>query len=70
LKKSTDELDVQSQTQEIHQSHNLVEFQAMQIIVQLPFDASQKDLLKALSSIEGLQRPLRRSEKQCLNELQ
>jgi Sec63 Brl domain len=47
-----------------------VEFQAMKIIVQLPFDATQKDLLIALSSIEGLQRPLRRSEKQCLNELQ
>lgn len=42
----------------------------MQVIVQLPFDSTQKDLLKALASIEGLQRPVRRSEKQCLNELQ
>jgi hypothetical protein len=47
-----------------------VDYQAMQVIVQISFNSTQKDLLVALSNMEGLQRPVRRSEKQCLNEVQ
>lgn len=42
----------------------------MQQIVQLPFDASQKQVLVALTQMEGLHRPVRRCEKQCLNKAQ
>jgi len=49
-------------------SQHLVHYQTMkQQIVQLPFDATQYQVLKALASIEGLQRPVRRNEKKALN---
>lgn len=51
-------------------SQNLVEYQAMQLIVQLPFDASLGQVLKSLSAVEGMHRPVRRSEKKSLNETQ
>jgi hypothetical protein len=47
-----------------------VDYQAMQVIVQVSFDSTQQDLLVALSKMEGLQRPVRRAEKQGLNEVQ
>lgn len=48
-------------------SHRLVEYRAMQQIASIPFDATQCQVLKALAAIEGLQRPVRRSEKKALN---
>lgn len=44
-------------------------FRRMKRIVGLPFDADQSGLLRALSEFEGLHhRPVRRGEKQILNE--
>ena len=54
----------------IPQSQNLVEYPAMDLMVQIPFNASQCQVLKVLCEIEGLQRPVRRSEKKSLNETQ
>jgi len=54
----------------ILQSQHMVAYQAMQLIVQIPFDTSQGCLIKTLSAIEGAHRPVRRSEKKCLNETQ
>lgn len=49
-------------------SQRLVDYGAMEQITKLPFDASQCQMLKLLASFEGLQRPVRRSEKKELNE--
>ena len=49
-------------------SSNLVDYQAMQLIVGLPCDASQSQVLKALVQMEASHRPVRRSEKRALNE--
>jgi len=51
-------------------SQQLVPLQAMQLLVQIPFNCSQGQLLKTLSEIEGLQRPVRRTEKKFLNKAQ
>ena len=48
-------------------SQRLVEYSAMSKITQLPFDATMYQVLKTLCQIEGLQRPVRRSEKKVLN---
>jgi hypothetical protein len=50
-------------------SQHLVTYSAMEIIVNLPFDASQHQMLKAICNMEGLRRPVRRSEKKLLNEM-
>lgn len=50
-------------------SHHLVDLQAMELLVQLPFDANQHQLLTRISLIEGLHRPVRRGEKKSLNEM-
>ena len=49
-------------------SHNLVQYDTMRIITGLPFDATQVQVLKAMANIEGLHRPVRRSEKRQLKE--
>jgi ATP-dependent DNA helicase HFM1/MER3 len=48
-------------------SQHLVDFQVMKQIFLLPHDTSQAQILKTLAHIEGLQRPVRRSEKKTLN---
>ena len=48
-------------------SQHLVDYNVMDQISKLPFDASQCQLLRALAQIEGLQRPVRRPEKKVLN---
>lgn len=48
-------------------SHHMVEYNTMAQISSIPFDASQYQLLKSISMMEGLQKPLRRSEKKGLN---
>jgi hypothetical protein len=50
-------------------SANLVDFQAIEILVSVPYDASISQILRAISHIEGIQRPVRRSEKKKLNEV-
>jgi ATP-dependent DNA helicase HFM1/MER3 len=50
-------------------SQHLVEYQAMALITKIPFDATQHQVLKALSEIEGLHRPVRRMEKKTLNQV-
>ena len=56
----------------LHGSHvmsrNMVEFEAMKSIIALPHDSGPLQLLHMLSSIEGLQRPIRRAEKKVLND--
>jgi ATP-dependent DNA helicase HFM1/MER3 len=49
-------------------SQQLVTCEAMELFVGLPFDASQCQILKALTEIEDIHRPVRRSEKKALNE--
>jgi hypothetical protein len=49
-------------------SQQLVRVEAMELFVGLPFDASQCQILKVLTEIEDIQRPVRRSEKKVLNE--
>ena len=49
-------------------SQNLVEYDTMRILTSLPFDASQVQVLKAMAHIDGLHRPVRRSEKKHLKE--
>ncbi|KAL7568801.1 hypothetical protein ACA910_007219 [Epithemia clementina (nom. ined.)] len=49
-------------------SQNMVEYDTMRILTSLPFDASQVQVLKAIAQIEGLHRPVRRSEKKQLKE--
>jgi ATP-dependent DNA helicase HFM1/MER3 len=51
-------------------SSHLVGLDAFKVIISIPFDASQCQLLKAISSIEDLQRPLKKSEKRPLNAVQ
>ena len=46
---------------------HLVDYETMQIFSNLPFNASQSDLLKEICKIERLQRPVRRNEKKTLN---
>jgi ATP-dependent DNA helicase HFM1/MER3 len=60
--------------QEIHplpashiMSQRLVEYKTMEQVSMLPFDSNQRQLLRALADIEGLHRPVRRSEKKALN---
>jgi ATP-dependent DNA helicase HFM1/MER3 len=50
-------------------SQHLVSFAAMEQIVRLPYNANQCQILRALSSMEGTHRPVRRSEKRVLNEI-
>lgn len=47
-------------------SHNLVEYHAMERFAEIPPDASQRAILLSLSKIEGMHRPVRRSEKKSL----
>jgi len=47
---------------------NLVDFQATELFVGLPFDSSQRQVLTALCQIDDLQRPVRKHEKKQLNE--
>lgn len=49
-------------------SQNLVDYQAMQRIVGIPFDAGQSHVLKALAEMECHNKPVRRSQKRFLNE--
>ena len=49
-------------------SQHLVEYQAMELFVKIPHDATQCQVLKTLVQIEGLHRPVRRSEKRFLKE--
>lgn len=49
-------------------SQHLVEYQAMQLFRSIPHDINQPQLLKIICNIEGLQRPVRRSEKRFLKE--
>lgn len=49
-------------------AHHMVEYDTMRILTSLPFDATQVQVLKALAQIEGLHRPVRRSEKKQLKE--
>ena len=51
-------------------SHSLVDIQAMEIMTQIPHDATQSTVLKAIANISGLQRPVRRHEKKVLNQTQ
>lgn len=51
-------------------SSNLVGLDAFKAITSIPSDASLCQILKALSRIEDLQRPLRKSEKKPLNAAQ
>lgn len=48
----------------------MVDMQAMDLLVQLPADASQRQVLEAVSEMEGLHRPVRRAEKKYLNDAQ
>jgi replicative superfamily II helicase len=48
-------------------SQHLVDYATMEIISQLPFDATQCQVARAISHIENLQRPCRRNEKKTLN---
>jgi len=50
-------------------SQHLVDYKAMELVVKLPFDASQCQVLKAISAMKGLHRPVRRSEKKKLNAM-
>jgi hypothetical protein len=49
-------------------SQQLVTYEAMELFVGLPFDASQCQILQALTEIADIHRPVRRSEKKVLNE--
>lgn len=49
-------------------SQHLVESQAMQLFVDTAYDSNQCQILKTLAHIEGLHRPVRRSEKRFLKE--
>ena len=50
-------------------SQNMVPFQATKLIASLPFDATQKQILKIISQVDELSTfPLRRNEKACLNQ--
>jgi ATP-dependent DNA helicase HFM1/MER3 len=49
-------------------SNNLVDIQASELMVGLPFDASKRQILSAICEIEDLQRPVRRNEKAKLND--
>jgi ATP-dependent DNA helicase HFM1/MER3 len=49
-------------------SQHMVAFDAMKILVALPFDTSQCQVLEALSGMERMQKPVRRDEKKHLNE--
>jgi replicative superfamily II helicase len=52
-------------------SQSLVEIQAMEIMaLHVPHDATQSAVLKGISEMTGLQRPVRRQEKKLLNEIQ
>lgn len=51
-------------------SSNLVGLDAFKAITSIPHDASLCQMLKSLSSIEDLQRPLRKNEKKPLNAAQ
>lgn len=51
-------------------SQSLVDIQAMEIMTQIPHDATQSIVLKAIAHISGLQRPVRRHEKRFLNQTQ
>jgi hypothetical protein len=52
-------------------SQALVEVQAMEIMTnEIAHDASQDDVLKSIARMVGLQRPVRRLEKKCLNQTQ
>mmetsp|Transcript_10090 Transcript_10090/g.22136 ORF Transcript_10090/g.22136 Transcript_10090/m.22136 type:complete len:168 (+) Transcript_10090:943-1446(+) len=46
---------------------NMVDYATMGLFQKLPFDATQAQVLRAISEIEGLQKPCRRSEKKFLN---
>jgi ATP-dependent DNA helicase HFM1/MER3 len=48
-------------------SQHLVDYPTMEIISQLPFDATQCQVARAISHIKNLQRPCRRNEKKTLN---
>jgi ATP-dependent DNA helicase HFM1/MER3 len=48
---------------------HLVDFATMTIFSNLPFDVSERDILKATCQIERLQRPVKRSEKNTLNAI-
>lgn len=47
-------------------SYNLVEYQAIKQFNEIPYDATQHGLLVAVSKIQGMHRPVRRSEKRAL----
>jgi hypothetical protein len=48
-------------------SQHLVDYATMEIISQLPFDATQCQVVRAIANVENLQRPCRRDEKKTLN---
>jgi len=50
-------------------SQHLVEQQAMRLFLELPHDAKQWHVIKALADVEGMHRPVRRSEKKTLKEI-
>lgn len=50
-------------------SQHLVDYATMRIFRDVPFDANQHQVLKSLAAIEGLQQPVRRSEKRFLKEV-
>jgi Sec63 Brl domain/Helicase conserved C-terminal domain len=49
-------------------SQHLVDYQAMEKFQHIPSNAKQGDILRAISQIDGLQHPVRKSEKKMLNE--
>ncbi|GKY92454.1 hypothetical protein MPSEU_000215900 [Mayamaea pseudoterrestris] len=49
-------------------SQSLVDFEALRIMTQIPHDANQCDVLKAIAHIAGLHRPVKRNEKKFLNQ--
>jgi ATP-dependent DNA helicase HFM1/MER3 len=51
-------------------SQSLVDMQAMEIMAQIPHDASQSIVLNAISHMAGLHRPVKRLEKKFLNQIQ
>lgn len=50
-------------------SQQLVDFQTMKRIIELPFACDTGQLLATISHFEGLHKPVRRSEKKILNEV-
>lgn len=50
-------------------NQHLVEFSAMKLIIEIPYSSDTSKLLATISHFDGVQKPVRRSEKKLLNEV-